>query len=331
MLTAEGEKLWARGTDLEIAVECVLPASVNTAGAVVVNGKTLTEFVRRLPPGQIEVSQDEKTKTLRIDAQKASIQLPVMPSEEFPSLPAPSAGTEFRLAAGVLREMVRQTLFATLSEDSRPFLSSILWEITGDKLRLVATDINRLALREAEVETGESGRGLIPVRALREMAGIFSGDGEEGVVVLLGTKQVFFSGSGVTFSSRLVEAEFPQYEQVIPKNYVAEMVVNREALAAALERASLVTDTVKLTINGGVLYLRGDDAAVGQTFEELGVMATGDEIQIVFSPQYILDFLKAVAGERVRFSFTGPTDRALLRPIDSEYYQYVVMPYQVNI
>lgn len=331
MLTAEGEKLWARGTDLEIAVECVLPASVNTAGAVVVNGKTLTEFVRRLPPGQIEVSQDEKTKTLRIDAQKASIQLPVMPSEEFPSLPAPSVGTEFRLAAGVLREMVRQTLFATLSEDSRPFLSSILWEITGDKLRLVATDINRLALREAEVETGESGRGLIPVRALREMAGIFSGDGEEGVVVLLGTKQVFFSGSGVTFSSRLVEAEFPQYEQVIPKNYVAEMVVNREALAAALERASLVTDTVKLTINGGVLYLRGDDAAVGQTFEELGVMATGDEIQIVFSPQYILDFLKAVAGERVRFSFTGPTDRALLRPIDSEYYQYVVMPYQVNI
>ena len=200
MLTAEGEKLWARGTDLEIAVECVLPASVNTAGAVVVNGKTLNEFVRRLPPGQIEVSQDEKTNTLRVDAQKASIQLPVMPSEEFPSLPAPSAGTEFRLAAGVLREMVRQTLFATLSEDSRPFLSSILWEINGDKLRLVATDINRLALREAEVETGESGRGLIPVRALREMAGIFSGDGEEGVVVLLGTKQVFFSGSGVTFS-----------------------------------------------------------------------------------------------------------------------------------
>ena len=77
-------RLWARGTDLEIAVECVLPASVNTAGTAVVNGKTLTEFVRRLPPGQIEISQDEKTKTLRVDAPKANIQLPVMPSEEFP-------------------------------------------------------------------------------------------------------------------------------------------------------------------------------------------------------------------------------------------------------
>ncbi|MGE5550521.1 MAG: DNA polymerase III subunit beta [Bacteroidota bacterium] len=330
LLTAENGRLWARGTDLEIAVECVLPAAVNTAGKAVVSGKTLTEFVRRLPPGDLEISLDEKGMNLRVDAARANIQLPVMPSEEFPSLPAPSEGVEFRLSGASLRELIKQTIFATLSEDSRPFLSSILWEISREHVRLVATDINRLALRETGIEASGSARALIPVRALREVAGVFSGDSDEGIVVLIGAKQVFFSSLGITFSSRLIEAEFPQYEQVIPKTFVGELVVNRETLAGALERAALVTDTVKLTVSGGVLYLRGDDASTGQTFEEIGVMATGEEIQIVFSPQYLLDFLKAVTGERVRFSFTGATDRALLRPVDGEDYQYIVMPYQVN-
>ena len=143
------------------------------------------------------------------------------------------------------------------------------------------------------------------------------------------TRTVIFNGNGVSFSSRLIESEFPQFEQVIPRSFIAEMVINRISLAEGLERASLVTDSVRLTISGGILYIRGDHATMGQTFEELGVMATGEEIQIVFSPQYLLDFLKAVGGERVRFSFTGANDRALLRPVDADDYQYVVMPYQL--
>ncbi len=329
-LAAENGRLTARGTDLEIAVECTLPAKINTAGTAVVSGKTLTEFVRRLPAGEIEISLDENHRTLRVDGARSSIQMPVMPNEDYPSLPMPSAGMELRIAAPVLREAIKQTIYATLSEDARPFLSSVLWEVDREKLRLVATDINRLALRELTVEAEGSARGLIPVRALREAAGIFGGGEDEGIVILIGAKQVFFTGSGVMFSSRLVEAEFPQYEQVIPKSFTAEMVINRDALANGLERASLVTDTVKMIISGGILYLKGDDA-VGQTFEEIGIMASGEEIQIVFFPQYILDFLKAVTGERVRFSFVGPTDRALLRPVDGEYYQYIVMPYQVNL
>jgi len=226
--------------------------------------------------------------------------------------------------------MVKQTIFATLSEDSRPFLSSILWELKEGRLRLVATDINRLALIETTVDVQGDLRCLIPVRSLREGIGIFSGENDQGLSILLGAKQVFFNGNGVMFSSRLIEADFPQYEQVIPTSFQSELVVKREALAASLERASLVTDTVKLTVSGGILYLRGDDAALGQTFEELSVEATGEEIQIVFAPQYLMDFLKVVTSEQVRLSFTGPTDRALLRPMDGENYQYVVMPYQVS-
>ena len=330
LLFAESGKLWARSTDLEISIECVLPAEVNTPGSVVVSGKTLMEFVRRLSPGQLEVSQDEVAKNIRVDSAKANIQLPVMPTEEFPSLPAPSDGIEFRITNAKLREMIRQTIYATIAEDSRPFLSSLLWEVERNRLSLVATDINRLSLRQTEIDANGSVKVLIPVRAMREITGVFTGDSEDGVVVLIGSKQVFFSGSGVTFASRLVEAEFPQYEQVIPKSFIGEMVIGREALAAGLERTSLVTDTVKFTISGGMLYLRGDDAAAGQTFEEIGIMATGEEMQIVFSPHYLLDFLKTAGSERVRFSFTGPTDRVLIRPIDGDDYQYIVMPYQVN-
>lgn len=330
LLKAENNRLWARGTDLELAVECVLPASVSAAGSAVVSGKTLTEFVRRLPVGQVEMSLDDKGANLRLDAAKTSIQLPVMPADDFPSLPAPSSGVEISLSPGLLRDMVKQTIFATLSEDSRPFLSSILWELKDGRLRLVATDINRLALRETTIDAQGDLRCLIPVRSLREGIGIFSAENDQGISILFGPKQVFLSGNGVTFSSRLMEAEFPQYEQVIPTSFQSELVVKKEALAASLERASLVTDTVKLTVSGGILYLRGDDAALGQTFEELSVEATGEEIQIVFAPQYLLDFLKAVGSEEVRLSFTGPTDRALLRPMDGENYQYVVMPYQVS-
>ena len=312
-------------TDLEIAVEVKIPnIQIQKPGMVVLPGKTFVEIVRHLPQLPVEIELDDNSKTV------SSYQLPILPIEEFPTLPDFKNGEKIEISSDRLKEAVRQTIYATLAEDPRPFLSSILLESASDRLRLVATDVNRLAVKDITVKTSIQKNALVPVRALREISNIFGSNPEDILDIYIGEKLIYITGAGVTFSSRLVEAQFPRYEQVIPKEFQGSLVISRTLLIEALERTSLVSNSIRMGISEKGVIITAKEPDKGKSYEEIPVDFNGEELEIGFNVRFLLDFLKAVDTEEIIFKYIQEQKPALLQIKGEEDYKYIVMPLKLS-
>ena len=318
-------------TDLEIAVEVKIPnVQIQKPGMVVLPGKTFVEIVRHLPQLQVEIELDDKSKTVSIVCLRSSYQLPILPVEEFPTLPEFKNGDKIEISSDKLKEGIRQTIYATLAEDPRPFLSSILLESAPDRLRLVATDVNRLAVKDIPVKAIIQKTALVPVRALREISNIFSNDPEDKLEIYIGEKLIYITGTGITFSSRLVETQFPRYEQVIPKEFTGNLLINRSILIEALERTSLVSNSIRLAISAKGLTITAKEPDKGRSYEEIPADFNGEELEIGFNGKFLLDFLKAIDAEEVFFKYIQEQKPALLQVKGRDDYSYVVMPLKLS-
>ena len=318
-------------TDLEIAVEVKIPnIQIQKPGMVVLPGKTFVEIVRHLPQLPVEIELDDNSKTVSIVCQRSSYQLPILPIEEFPTLPDFKNGEKIEISSDRLKEAVRQTIYATLAEDPRPFLSSILLESASDRLRLVATDVNRLAVKDITVKTSIQKNALVPVRALREISNIFGSNPEDILDIYIGEKLIYITGAGVTFSSRLVEKQFPRYEQVIPKEFQGSLVISRTLLIEALERTSLVSNSIRMGISEKGVIITAKEPDKGKSYEEIPVDFNGEELEIGFNVRFLLDFLKAVDTEEIIFKYIQEQKPALLQIKGEEDYKYIVMPLKLS-
>jgi DNA polymerase-3 subunit beta len=319
-------------TDLEIAIEVNVPnIQVFTAGSLVLPGKTFVEIIRHLPPGPITIEYDNSSKMANITSKHSSYQLPVLPVEEFPTLPELTDGTQVELKGEILKEAIRQTMYATLIDDPRPFLSSILWEITPGRLRLVATDVNRLALRDINVNADFQKTALVPVHSLREIANIFGNNTEEKLNIYLTDKLIFIKGSGITLSSRLVEAQFPRYEQVVPKEFNGIVGVAKNEFIDALERTALVSNSIKINISEKGMIITAKEPDKGRSYEEVPLDFSGKEIEIGFNVRYLLDFLKSVEADKILFKYNQDQKPTLLQTQEKDDYLYIVMPLKLSV
>lgn len=327
LLKTNENSLSCLATDLEIAIEVKVPnIQVLEPGSIVLPGKTFVDIVKHLPPYPIEIEFNDQSKMVTINSHHSSYHLPVLPLEEFPTLPELKDGEKIIIKNGLLKEGIRQTIYATLSEDPRPFLSSILWEIDHDRLRLVATDVNRLALRDLAIQSGTQKNALVPVRSLREASNIFGTGDQDDLNVYLTDKLIFIEGLGIRFSSRLVEAQFPRYETVIPKNFRGSFTAKRNEMIAALERTILVSTSLKMNINHSNLIITAQEPDKGHSKEEVEIDLSGEPMEIGFNGRFLLDFLKTVESERISFRYTEEQKPALLQGENENEYDYIVMP-----
>ena len=319
-------------TDLEIAIEVKVPnIPVLKPGSLVLPGKTFVEIIKHLPSVPVTIEFDENAKMVSITSQHSSYQLPVLPLDEFPTLPELKDGEKVEVSGDLLKEAIRQTIYATLAEDPRPFLSSILWEITPDRLRLVATDVNRLAIKDLPVISKIEKTALVSVRSLREVANIFGNNPETILNINITDKMIFINGSGITFSSRLVEAQFPRYEQVIPKEFLGTLLVERNKFIEALERSALVSNSIKITISNDSLVITSKEPDRGRSYEEMEVELSGQNLEIGFNVRFLLDFLRSVDSEKIIFKYIQDQKPVLLAGQTKEDYRYVVMPLKLSV
>ena len=346
LLETYSDSLTIFTTDLEVGIEVYVPkTTVMQPGKVVVPGKTFIDIIKHLPPGRVEIALDMEKGVFNIVSSSSSFQLHTLPVEEFPSLP-----DSFKELASVfeegeadvlskkggsvigaeLKEAVRQSIYATSPEDPRPFLSSVLLEIFNDRIRLIATDINRLVIREAKFEGTIEQKILVPVRALREVANIFGNDPEDNIHLLLVDRQVFFLGKGIVFSSRLVDAQFPRYEQVIPTEFKGTMQVHRQEILSSLERIALLDNVVKMTVTREGLFLTANEPDLGNAYEELKCSYSGEELQIGFNARFLIDYLRTVDKDEIIFHFSGNMKASLLQGTGSDSYKYIIMPMRLN-
>jgi DNA polymerase-3 subunit beta len=331
LLDAEGAELRISATDLDVSLRAGCGATVKKAGAVTLGAKKLHEIVRALPEGDIHLKLLADAHT-QIVSSSASFKVAGLPKEDFPTLPEAKAGDVVTLPGQVLLELIERTGFAITGEDARYYLAGALLVLDKDAITMVATDGHRLAYarRAATLELPASQRVLVPRKAINELARLIE-DGADAEYAQVENHLVFSVGHR-TLACKTIEGQFPAYEKVVKAGGDKTVLLNREAFSMALRRVSLLSSersrAVRVSVAAGQLSLLASSPDVGEARETLEAEYAGDELEIGFNAQYLLDFLAAAGGERVALQLTDQESSGLLRPeSESETeYRYVVMP-----
>ena len=305
------------GFDYETSARAELDATVITAGRVLVSGRLLADIMRALPNKPVDVVADGSRVNIACGASKFS--LPTMPVDDYPELPElPAlAGT---VPAAVLATAVQSVATAAGKDDTLAMLTGVRMEVAGSRLTLAATDRFRLAVRELDwspaAGVGDSAV-LIPARALMEAAKQLGNAGTVSVFMDAAAGMIGFSGGGRQATTRLLDAEFPRFRQLIPTNHTATSVVDVADMVAAVKRVSLVAGRVaqiRMAFGRDGLTLSAGGDEVGSADETMPATLVGDGLTIAFNPGYLLDSLAAMDAEHARLTFVNPNKPTLLRP-----------------
>ena len=337
LMEAEADQLRLQATDLEVSLRSRCEATITTEGAVTVPAKKLYEVVRALPETDILIRQEVKG-ALRVAADKFDSRMQTLPREDFPTLAAASGAAHFMLPRDAVREMVARTQFAITGEDTRYFLNGALFILRREEMCLVATDGHRLALvsakREAEDQEAEEVQAILPKKTLWELSRLLV-DGEGDVRYECGENHLFFDVGGRQLVSRVIDAQFPAYDRVIPKQNDKAVEFERDRLTNAIRRVSLLSSdrsrAVKFKFTEGTIDIVSSSPEVGEATETLAIEYAGDPLDVCFNAQYVLDFLGVAETESVRLEFKDEMSQAVMRPVGNGGfdYTYVIMPMRV--
>ncbi|MBK0865312.1 MAG: DNA polymerase III subunit beta [Saccharopolyspora sp.] len=332
---SSGEALTISGFDYEVSAQVTTEASIDSTGKTLVSGRLLADITKSLPNRPVEITVDGPRVTITCGSSKFS--LPTMPVEDYPELPAmpQRAGA---VPGDLFAEAVAQVAVAAGKDDTLPMLTGVRMEINADQLTIVATDRFRLAMREFTWEPDESIEDtsvLVPARTLAESAKTIGGAGSKVEISLAsGDGLLGLTGTTRRNTTRLLDAEFPKYRQLLPSETAATAIVDVAPLVEAIKRVSLVAERgtqVRLEISDSGLRLTAGGDDEGSAEEELPVELSGESLTIAFNPAYLQDGLGALKTDRAQMLFTTSNRPALLKPVgeDGEVvpgYLYLLMP-----
>jgi len=329
-MEVQGDRLTLVGTDLDLTVHATLDAAGHLDGVCVVPARLATDIVRALEPGAVTFALDEGEVV--INAGRSRFTLRPLPAEEFLRTSDPRVDAVTVEAAG-LAAGLSQVVLAASRDEGRPVLTGVLMASEGTGLRLVATDSYRLALRDlpgtAVLAAGQ--KVLVPARALGELTRILSGATE--VSVRLGNDEAGFEVGDTRLTTRLIEGDFPNYQQLIPSSCPNRLVVARAALLDAVRRVKLLAreaTPVRLTLGSDTLELTAVAQDVGQATEEVDAKYEGAPMVVAFNPDFLIDGIEAVGGDEVSIEMVDPLKPATMRPVGSSEYLYLLMPVRVS-
>lgn len=322
LLTGSDDGLTISSFDYEVSAEVQIPAEIAAPGTVLVSGRLLSEITRALPNKPVDLSVEGTRVSLTCGSARFS--LPTMAVEDYPALPELPAETG-SVPADLFAEAIGQVAVAAGRDDTLPMLTGIRVEISGDRMVLAATDRFRLAVRELTWTTKTpdvEAAVLVPAKTLAEAAktGL---DGSEVQLALGAGPWVGQDGllgirsEGKRSTTRLLDAEFPKFRQLLPTEHTAMATIGVGELTEAIKRVALVADRgaqVRMEFADDVLHLSAGADDVGRAEEDLPVSFSGEPLTIAFNPGYLTDGLGALHSERVTFGFTTPSKPAVLRP-----------------
>ncbi len=321
------------GTDLDMAVSTELSADVETVGAITIPAKKLTEIVRELASAPVKIAAQGEQK-ITIECGRSKFKLHGLPKDEFPSFPAVKFGESWRIRSGDLQKMISHTAFAASTEESRPILNGVLWELRPEHMRMVATNGHRLAKIELPVSssgTPPSGDLIVPPKALEQIRRLFPA--EEDLEIARGDNHIGFRSPFTAVFTRLIEGPYPNYDQVIPRDNDKIAMADRDSLASALKRMSVIasdqTHRIRMSFNAGMLKFSVQTPDLGEAQDELPISFEGDPFDIGFNANYLLEILRYLPTEEVRLTFKAPERAATLEPVGWEKdvkYLCLVMP-----
>ena len=319
-------------TDLDIAVSTEVSADVESPGAITIPAKKLSEIARELPPSPVKISASGEQR-VTLECGRSKFKLLGLPRDEFPTFPSVRFNDSWRVKSGELQKLISHTAFAASTEESRPILNGVLWELREERMRMVATNGHRLAKMELLVDSSSAPPGdlIVPPKALEQIRRLFPA--EEELEIARGDNHLGFRSPFTAVFTRLVEGPYPNYEQVIPKDNDRYALADKAALMSALKRMSVIasdqTHRIKMSFNTGMLKFSVTTPDLGEASDELPVVYTGDQLDIGFNATYLLEILRFMPTEQVRLTFKAPERAATIEPEgwdDPAKYLCLVMP-----
>lgn len=320
------------GTDLDIAVSTEVLADVETAGAITIPAKKLSEIARELPPSPVKIAAVGEQR-ITLDCGRSHFKILGLPRDEYPSFPTVRFQDSWRIRSGDLQKLISHTAFAVSTEESRPILNGVLWELKPEAMRMVATNGHRLAKMDVPITSSGAPAAdlIVPPKALEQVRRLFPAD--EELEIARGENHLGFRSPFTAVFTRLIEGPYPNYDQVIPKDNDRIAIADKVALTSALKRMSVIasdqTHRIRLAFNAGILRFSVQTPDLGEATDELAVRFTGDQLDIGFNASYLLEILRYIPTDEVRLTFKAPERAATVEPEgwnDPASYLCLVMP-----
>ncbi|AJH79011.1 DNA polymerase III subunit beta [Heyndrickxia coagulans] len=343
-ITASEEGITFTGSDSDISIESFVPkeedgdeiAVIQQTGGIVLQAKIFGELVKKLPMDIVEIEVVNQFQTI-IRSGKSNFNLNGLDAEEYPHLPQITEDKVIRIPADILKNLIRQTVFAVSTAETRPILTGVNWSIKGSRLNCIATDSHRLAQRTAEIETAADAEYniVIPGKSLNELNKILP-DSNEPVGIVITDNQVLFKAKHLLFFSRLLEGNYPDTSRLIPTDGKTEIVVNTKEFLQAIDRASLLAkegqnaNVVKLssvTDIPGTIEITSNSPEIGKVTDRVNCKSIeGEELKISFSSKYMMDALRALEGTEITIRFTGAMRPFIIRPVHDDTTLQLILP-----
>ncbi len=323
--------------DLEIGIEYIIECEVKEQGATVVNAIMFSEIIRKLPDTEINIELNEKN-LLVIECEGSLYKLATMNPTEFPELPQINIENSIEIEQNTLKDMIRKTIFAVSTEENRPIFTGCLFEISNNKLNLVAVDGFRLAWKSRFLQSKINDfTAVIPGRTLNEINKIIL-DSFDTIKIGVAKNQALFEMENCKVVTRLLDGEFLNYSSVIPENWETRIRVNKDIIQNCFERISLISSSsiekekkypVKVMIDIGKVTISCTNQT-GDAKEEIYVSTEGKNLEAGFNPKYFLDALRAIDDEEVFIDFGTSISPCIIRPVDDGDYIYMILPIRLK-
>ncbi|MEN6479053.1 MAG: DNA polymerase III subunit beta [Anaerolineales bacterium] len=342
MLATDASRLKLSATNLEIGINCWVGAKVEKEGAITVPARLLSDFVNSLPAERIDMELIARTQTLNLKCGRFEANIRGIDAQDFPAVGIPAEDGRIICGADDLRTMIDRVAFAAATDESRPVLTGVLAELTGDRITFAAADSYRLSVASAPLRQGPPNPVsiIIPARALQELRRISAEGDTIEMRIAANHSQVFFHFDDIDLVSQLVEGTFPTYRQIIPTVANTKAIVNTaEFLQAARMAAIFARDSANIArvniVPGGngtesQMIISAMSAEQGDNVSALEIQVEGAPIEIAFNARYLVDALSVITSAQVQFETRDPSSPGVLRPVGDPDFVHIIMPMHIS-
>ncbi|NOX09352.1 MAG: DNA polymerase III subunit beta [Gammaproteobacteria bacterium] len=329
LIKAKGNKLNLTATDLEVELSSEVETEIKEEGEITVPARKLLDICRTLPEGaNLNVSQ--KDDHIIIRSAKSRFSLSCLPATDFPIVENIVSAKSFVIAQEDLKSVIESTHFSMAQQDVRYYLNGLMFELSSERLRTVATDGHRLALGDFEIaidDVEEPYQVIVPRKGIQELLRLL----EEGEAkVEIGSNHIRIYSENTRFTSKLIDGRFPDYQRVVPKGGDKNVIVERDILRQALTRTSILSNEkykgIRFLLESGLLKIQAHNPEQEEAEEEIEIDYQGESLEIGFNVTYLLDALSAVTSDQVQMILSDTNSSCLVKSPVTEAYKYVVMP-----
>ncbi|TCT12239.1 DNA polymerase-3 subunit beta [Natranaerovirga pectinivora] len=334
LLDATTESFKLISNDLELGIESTVNAEIIKKGQIALDAKMFSEIVKKLPSSNVEISVDENFKTTII-CEKSKFNISGQSGEEFLKLPKIEKDNYIKLSQPCFKEMIHQTIFSIAIEEVRPVLTGELIEINDNHFNIVSVDGHRVSIRYSKLENNTNNINVVvPGKTLNEISKILSSEEDKEVYIYFTDKHILFELNESIVVSRLLEGEFPKYEQIFSKDYETKVTINRKEFFNSIERAALISKDgkktpIKINITDTNLIITSN-TDLGTSYEEVNIIKEGKSLDIAFNPRFLIEALRVIEDEEISIQFTNPLSPCIINQIDGNDYKYLILPIRIS-